>query len=276
MPHPLLLRNPRVLLAGFGLLAAGLAAYSLRVFSRYPPTAALAGGGVLSGAGQFALQADTVEVVGRGGGRVRWRMQAGSVSLSRDRRTLSAAGIRRGVLYTAAGKPGVVVSADTAGFQTPFGSLGPGSAGTLTVAGHVAAQAQSAAHPLLRTEQLRWDSGTDTFVCPQTVRAALPKLSVTAGNASYSAPGALDAGTLRLGGGVQARVSTPRGLFKLSCPGLLWTAAGQSARTLGPVTALIPGGLGAATAADVSVSTRTGDVTGHGFRGTLRLSSEVH
>ena len=104
----------------------------------------------------------------------------------------------------------------------------------------------------------------------------MPKLTVTAGSASYtSPPGSPLHGVLRLGGGVHARFASSRGQADLTCPGLTWSADGQSAQTLGAVTALIPGGLGTATAADISVNTRTGDMTSHGFRGTLRLSQEV-
>ena len=270
------LRNPRVLLVCFGILVAALAAVSLRYFSQYQPLAALSNGGVLSGAGQFALEADTVKVIGRGGGKKQWTLSAQTVTLSRDRRIISAANIRRGTLYAQNGKPSILVSADQANYQAPFGAIGPGSAGKLLVSGHISARVLSAEHPALHTEQLLWDSVTDTLTCPQSVSVTLPKLAVTAGNADYTAPGALDQGTLRLGGGIHARAETAHGPAILDCPGLRWTAAKQSAQTLGPVTVAIPGGLGTATAAAVSVSTRTGDLAAHGIHGTLRLSGEVH
>ena len=271
----MLLRNPRVLLALFGLVVAALAAVSLKYFSQYQPLSALANGGVLSGAGQFALEADTVKVVGRSGGKKRWTLSARTVTLSRDRRIISAANIRQGILYAQSGKPSILVSADRANYQTPFGAIGPGSAGTLLVSGHVSARVLSADHPALSTELVRWDSLTSTLTCPQSVNATLPKLAVTAGNASYTAPGALELGTLNLGGGIRARADTPRGLVVLDCPGLRWSAAGQTAQTLGAVTAQIPGGLGTASAADVSVDTRTGNLVAHGISGTLKLSGDV-
>lgn len=271
----MLLRNPRVLLVLFGLLVAVLAAVSLRYFSQYQPLSALSNGGVLSGAGQFSLEADTVQVIGRSGGRKRWTLSAQTVTLSRDRRIVSVANIRRGTLYAQSGKPSILVSADRANYQTPFGSIGPGSTGTLLVSGHVSARVLSAEHPALHTEQIRWDPFANTLTCPQSVSAVLPRLTVTAGNAAYTAPGALDQGTLHLGGGIQARVDTSRGVATFNCPGLSWTAAGQSAQTLGPVTAAIPGGLGTASAAAISVDTRTGNFVGHGIHGTLRLSGGV-
>ena len=270
-----MLRNPRVLLVCFGIVIAVLAAASLRWFSQYQPLTTLESGG-LPGTDQFALEADNVQVVGRGGGTVHWRMKAQTVSLSQDRRTITIAGIRRGMLYSEAGRPSVIVSADRAVYGTPFGSLGSGSAGDLSVSGHVAAHVLSAEHPALQTELMEWNTLSSVLTCPVAVTARLPKLTVTAGNAAYtSPPGSPLHGILHLGGGVHARFNSTRGLADLSCPGLTWSADGQSAQTLGAVTALIPGGFGTATAADITVNTRTGDLTGHGLRGTLHLSSEV-
>ena len=270
-----MLRNPRVLLVCFGIVIAVAAALSLRWFSQYQPIMALRGGGLMGG-DQFALEADTVQVVGRGGGTVHWRMKAQTVALSQDRRTITVAGIRRGTLYSEAGRPSVVVSADRAVYGTPFGSLGPGSAGNLSVSGHVTAHVLSAEHPTLQTSLMEWNTVSSILTCPAAVTARLPKLTVTAGNASYtSPPGSPLHGVLHLGGGVHAQADTSRGVADLNCPGLTWSADGQSAQTLGAVTALIPGGFGAATAADISVNTRTGNLTGHGLRGTLHLSSEV-
>lgn len=268
------LLNPRVLLVCLGLAIAVAAALSLRWFSQYQPLTALGGG--LPGADQFALEADNVQVVGRGGGTVHWRMTAQTVALSSDRRTITVTGIRRGTLYGDAGRPSALVSADRAVYGTPFGSLGPGSAGNLSVSGHVTAHVLSAGHPMLQTEQMEWNSVSSVLTCPVSVTARLPKLTVTAGNAAYTSPPDSPLhGVLHLGGGVQARIDTTRGLAVLNCPGLTWSADGQSAQTLGAVSAQIPGGFGTATAADITVSTRTGDLVGHGLRGTLHLSSEV-
>lgn len=266
--------NPRVILVCLGLLAAAAAALSLRWFSAYQPLPALGGG--LMGAQQFALEADSVQVVGRGGGTVHWRMKAQTVFLSQDRRTITVAGIRRGILYSEAGRPSVLVSADRAVYGTPFGSVGPGSAGNLSVSGHVTAHVLNAEHPMLQTGLMEWNTVSSILTCPSAVTARLPKLTVTAGNAAYtSPPGSPLHGVLHLGGGVHAQVDTSRGMADLTCPGLTWSADGQSAQTLGAVTAQIPGGFGTATAADLSVSTRTGDLTGHGLRGTLHLSPQV-
>lgn len=270
------LRNPRLLLVCFGILVAAFAAWSLRYFSRYQPLSALANGGVLNGAGQFSLEADSVQVVGRSGGKLHWRLGAQTVTLSRDRRIVSVTGIRRGTLYAQTGKPSVLLSADRAVYETPFGVVGSGSlGGSLEVSGHVLARVLSAEHPVFRTDRLRWDSAANDLSCPQSVSAALPRLSVTAGSADYAAPGALDQGSLHLSGGVHARVNTSRGVAILDCPGLSWTAAGQSVQTLGPVTAQIPGGLGTATAAAITVDTRTGDLMSDDLRVTLRVSQEV-
>ena len=271
----MLLRNPRVLLVCLGVIIAVLAVVSLRYFSEYQPLSAFTPGGMLD-APQFALEANQVQVVGRSKGKVLWRMKAQTVGLSRDRRTITVSGIRRGTLYGQSGRPGVIVAADRAIYQTPFGTIGPGSAGDLSVSGHVTARVVSAEHLVLRTEQMQWNSAGSTLTCPTSVSAAVPKLTVTAGSAVYtSPPGSPTQGVLGLSGGVQAQFRSSRGQAIFHCPGLSWNAAGQSAHSLGPVSMLIPGGLGTATAADVSVNTHTGDLTSHDLRVTLRVSQEV-
>ena len=271
----MLLRNPRVVLACFGVALAA-AAVSWHYFLLGQPFAALENSSAAGEPEQAALEAGDVQVVGRSGGRVRWRMAAQTVSLSRDRRVISITGIRRGALYAADNRPSVALTADRASYATPFGILGAGGMGALRVEGHVRALVLTASHLSLRTEQIVWDSATNGLVCPLPVTAALPNLTVTAGNSRYdSPPGAPAQGAMHLGGGVHARFDSTRGMAVLDCPGLAWNAGSQTAQTLGPVTATIPGGLGTATAADVSVNTRTGDLSGHGFRGTLRLSREV-
>lgn len=270
----MLLRNPRVVLVCIGILVAVFAAISLHYFQSQTLAASPSTGQI--GPEQAALEADDVQVVGRSGGKVRWRFAARLATLSQDRRSLSVAGIHRGGMYAADGHPVVTLTADHASYATPFGVLGMGGMGTLRVDGHVLASVTGAGRPSLRTEQILWDSASSTLTCPGVVTAAMPKLIVTAGNAQYDAPPDAPArGVMHLGGGVQARFDSTRGMAALACSGLAWNADKQAAQTIGPVTAQIPGGLGTATASDISVSTRTGDLSGHGFRGTLRLSPEV-
>ena len=269
------LTNPRVLLAGIGIFFAALAAVSLRYFSQEQPLALL-GGGPGGQAAQAALEADNVQVVGRSGGKVRWRLAAQDASLSQDRRTLSVGSIRRGAMYAADGHTLALLTADRAWYTTPFGALDAGGMGALTVAGHVKAQVQSASHPRLETEQVVWDSVSNALSCPRAVSAQMPKLNVTAGSARYdSLPGKPASGVMRLSGGVHASFRSTRGQATFACPGLVWSADTQTAQTLGPVSATIPGGLGTATASSMEASTRTGDLTGRGIRGTLRVSGEV-
>jgi len=270
-----LLLNTRVLLVCIGIAVAALAAASLRYFSQYQPLPGMTGGQI-GGAEQAALEADNVQVVGRSGGKIRWRVAARTAALSRDRRVITVTRIRRGAMYAADGRPLVSLTADRASYATPFGILGVGGAGSLQVEGNVKASVISAAHPSLRTQQVVWDTVSSTLSCPAPVSAAMPKLTVTAGNAQYTLPpNAPERGVMRLGGGVHARFDSTRGRAVFDCPGLTWNAAAQAAQTTGPVTAVIPGGLGIATASDIQVNTRTGDLSGHGFRGTLRLSREV-
>lgn len=272
-------RNLRTLLVLVGIAFVGLTAWSLRYFSRYQPLAALTHNYAQPGLGQIGLQADDVLVIGHDRGRRRWRMAARRVTFSRDRRSLSIDGIRQGLLYDKTAKPLVSVTAGHASYQTIFGSFSASSSGTLRMDGGIHAVVLTPQRPILQAQALLWNSLQNQMSSPVPVTVTLPRLSVTAGNALYALPaGAAPAaaqGTLNLGGGIHAVLHSPRGLTTLNCPGLTWNGRDNLARSLGPVTAQIPGGLGMATAADIQADTKTGNLTGHGFAGTLRLSTEV-
>src|ERR1700712_4906365 len=123
----------RTLLVLVGIAFVGLTAWSLRFFSRYQPLAMLATGYAQPGLGQIGLQAHDVIVVGNEGGQRRWRMTAGVVTFSRDRRSLTVQDIRQGLFYDVHAHPVVSLTARHAMYLTPLGSLGFGyaTAGTL-------------------------------------------------------------------------------------------------------------------------------------------------
>lgn len=273
------LRDLRLLLSLLGIAFVGLTAWSLHYFSRYQPLTSLAQGYVQPGLGQIALQATDVLVVAHEGGRRRWRVSAQTLTFSRDRRTVSVDGIRQGLLYDGQGRTEASLTAGHAVYQTTFGPISDSAAGTLRLDTQIRAVLLTAQHPVLQAQTLVWNSLNNRLSSPSPLTAILPRLSVKAGNADYDLPpgGTTNAaqGTLRLGGGIHAVVHSTRGVTTLSCPGLTWDAARNLAQSLGPVTAQIPGGWGTATAASVAVDTRQGNLTGQGFRGTLRLPREV-
>ena len=273
------LRDLRLLLSLLGIAFVALTAWSLHYFSRYQPLTSLAQNYVQPGLGQIALQASDVLVVAHEGGRRRWRVSARTLTFSRDRRTVSVDGIKQGLLYDERGRPEAALTAGHAVYQTTFGPISSAAAGTLQMDTQIRAVLLNAQRPVLQTQVLTWDSLRGELSSPGPLTATVPRLSVTAGNATYNAPPGGAAGTvhgiLRLGGGIQAVVHSPRGLTTLSCPGLTWDASGYSVRSLGPVIAQIPGGWGTATASAIQVDTRQGNLTGQGFQGTLRLPSEV-
>jgi len=268
------LRGLRLLLSLVGIAFVGLTAWSLRYFSRYQTLTGFGQNYAQPGLGQIGLEASDVLVVAHEGGRRRWRVSARTLTFSRDRRSVSADGIRQGILYDTGGKPEVSLNAGHALYETPFGQIGA-SAGTLRVDRGVRAVLFSPQRPVLTSQALVWDSGRGQLASPGPLTAVVPRLSVTAGNGSYDKPpGAVSEatrGTLRLGGSVHALLRSPRGLVTLDCPGLLWDAARDTAQSQGLVTALIPGDRGTATVAAAEANTRTGDLTLHDFRGTLRL-----
>lgn len=271
----------RLLLGLVGAVFVGLTAWSLRYFSDSQPLSAFGSGYSQPGLGQIGLAASDVLVVVHEQGRRRWRVSAQTLTLSRDRRTVSVDGIKQGTLYDAGGKPEVSLTAGHALYQVPFGQIGVAAPGTLRVDRGVRAVLLSAAQrPILTSQALVWDSRLGQLASPGPVTAAVPKLSVTAGGGTYDKPAGATAsqagrGVLRLGGSVHALLHSPRGLVTLDCPGLLWDAARDTAQSQGMVSALIPGDRGTAAATAVEANTRTGDLTVHGFRGTLRLPEGV-
>lgn len=273
------LRHLRLLLSLLGIAFVGLTAWSLRYFSRYQPLTSLAQSYAQPGLGQIALQATDVLVVAHEGGRRRWRVSAKTLTFSRDRRTISVDGIKQGLLYDGQGRPEASLTAGHAVYQTTFGPISDAALGILRLDTQIRVVLLNAQHPVLQSQALVWDSLQNRLSSPGPLTAALPRLSVTAGNAAYDLPpgGKANAarGTLHLGGGIRAVVHSPRGPTTLSCPALTWDASQSMARSIGPVTAQIPGDLGSATAATAEVNTQTGDLTTHGFAGTLRLSREV-
>lgn len=267
--------SPRLWLTLFGIAVALAAAWSLRYFSRYQPLTSLAQTYIQPGLGQIGLEAHGVRAVGHVGGHRRWRVSARTLTFSRDRRTLSAEGITQGVLFNAQGRPAASLVADQATYQTPFGTLDTAIAGTLQLNGNVRAVVLGPQRPVLQTRSLVWDTFRSRISSPGPATVTLPRLSVAAGGAAYDIPGGganAARGTLRLSGGVRALVHSPRGRLMLACPGLTWDAVRNTAQSLGPVTAQIPGNIGSVTAADVTVDTKTGGLTGHGFQGTARVA----
>lgn len=106
--------------------------------------------------------------------------------------------------------------------------------------------------------------------------AGRPNINVSAAHASYDSPVGLlgeqiaGVGLLRLDGGVRATMPARPG-WALATPGLVWDASRSQARTVGVVSTRYPGG--GATASDVFVNTKTGDLFLHNLSGTLQVPS---
>lgn len=103
-----------------------------------------------------------------------------------------------------------------------------------------------------------------------------PNVRVSAGRASYDSSydvlgqTQLGTGLLRLDGGVRATMPARPG-WSLAAPGLLWDSSRGQARCLGQVSARYPGG--GATAADILLNTKTGDLFLRHLHGTLQVPS---
>ncbi len=307
-------RTLRILLVLIGIAFVALTAWSLRYFAGTQPLAPLTQGYNQPGLGGIGLLATDVVVVGHSAGRRRWRMAAGTVTFSRDRRSLTVEGIRNGLLYDRLGKPQVSLSAARAAYQTPFGAMGFSSGANLRLDGQIRATILAAPRPILVTQSLVWDSFRNQISSPTPVSVTLPRLTVTAGSGTYALPPGLSPmeprGTLTLTGNVRAILphlsvsagnaiyAPPPGTSAPASQGVLTAEGGvrgilQSARgtTLLSCPGLTWDGArdlahslgpvtvqipgGSGTAADVVANTKTGDLTTHGFRGTFVLSGEV-
>jgi len=270
--------SPRILLIVVGIALSLGAAWSLRYFSGIEPFTALTKSYVQPGLGQVGLQATETRIIGYDRGKTRWRMAARTLTFSRDRRSLAVEGIRQGTLYDSRGRPIVSITADHALWQTQFGTLDLANSGMLRLDGGIVARVNISDHPVLQSQSLIWDSQRNTITSPGTLTAAVPRLTITAGTGDYAMQSGLlsaSPGDLHLRKGIQATFQGRYGSAILSCSGLDWDAAHGIGRSLGPVSARLPGEVGAAVAADVEADTRTGNLLGHGFQGTLLLSTEV-
>lgn len=276
----MIFRSPRTILILVGIALTIVAAWSLRYFSGVEPLTVLSRNYSQAGLGQIGLKASDAHVIGHERGHRRWRMTAQTVTFSRDRRSLTVDGIRDGVLYDVHTHPLISIKAAHAVWQTPLGALSPANTGTLRLEGGVLATVLTPEHPILQSQAVVWDSLRTQVISPGTVSAAIPRLTVTAGSGTYVLPGKAPnsqsaGGTLILSRGILGVFQSRNGPATLSCPGLIWNSTQNVAQSQGPVKAQIPGGLGMATATDIQANTRTGDLSGHGFSGTLLLSTEV-
>ena len=273
-------RSPRTVLILVGIALTIVAAWSLRYFSGVEPLTVLSKNYSQAGLGQIGLKASDAHVIGHERGHQRWRMTAQTVTFSRDRRSLVVDGIRDGVFYDVHKHPLISIKAAHAVWQTPLGALSAANAGTLRLEGGVLATVLTPEHPILHSQVIIWDSLRTQVISPGTVSAAIPRMTITAGSGTYTLPSLTpnlrsNGGTLILSQGILGVFQSRNGPATLTCPGLTWSSIQNVAHSQGPVKAQIPGGLGTAAATDIQANTRTGDLSGHGFSGTLLLSTEV-
>jgi len=133
-----------------------IGSWSLRYLGRYRPFADLLAGG--PNLGGFGLVIKEAVVVGHNGGLKRWRIGAHLLTLSQDRRSVTADGLHDGILYDEHQKPVVTVSADRATYTASVGSLDQTTNGTLDMTGHITGTLLRRGGITLRTEHLTWDS----------------------------------------------------------------------------------------------------------------------
>lgn len=235
----------RVLIALAGIFGVVLA-LGLRYYGHYHPFADLVPGAARLGPPPASLRVTEAVVTGRAQGRIRWRIKARSITLSRDRSQVTVQGIHDGLLLSPAGQASFALKAGQAVYQKPFGiSLldTPGNAigGFLTVGGGITGHALQPGGPILTSDTLTWDIARSEVRSLGRTEARFP-------------PGAHAIGGMTM----QATV-------------LVWDTQAGTLSAPGVVTAVFADRESRVQGDDVSVDTRQGTLTLHHLHGTFRI-----
>lgn len=273
----------RLLMVGLGAAFVAVSAWSLRYFGRYQPFADLTNG-QMNAFSAPGLEVSDAMITGRQGGKRRWRVAARQITVSRDRRAITVSGITDARLFDAQERPLLSAQAGQASYEAPLFGLIFGASNVLRLTGGIHARALRPAGLTLQTDSLVCNLTLNQVSTVGQVTARLPRLTMSAGHAIYAAPigsvpalgqaEALAGGTLSLDGGVRSQVQSRGGPATLTTGGLVWETGSGQARSIGPVSALLPGNFGTATAGDAQVDTRTGNLSLHHLHGTFQVSNE--
>lgn len=164
------------------IAVAGVTVWSYKWLGRYQPFADLMHPQA-NPMGQLELQVSDATVTGRTGGKVRWRVRARTISVSRDQFTVTAEGVHDGFFYDASERPIVRMSAPHASYQSPGGLLGTTAFSVMRLSGGVQARVLSPNGPEFRTQDLVWDERNHLVQSPGQATAVFPN---GAGSASGS------------------------------------------------------------------------------------------
>ncbi len=235
----------RVLIALAGVFAV-LLALSLRYYGHYRPFADLVGGGARPGPPPASLRVTDAVVTGRTNGRMRWRIQARSITLSQDRTQVTVQGIHDGLLFAPTGRALFSLKAGQAVYQKPFGlslldTPGNAAGGFLTVGGGIEGRALQAGGPTLSSDTLTWDFVHNEVRTLGRTQARFP-------------PGA------HAIGGMSMQATT-----------LVWDTVHGTLTAPGTVTATFADGVSRVQGDHISVDTQQGTLTLRSLHGTFRV-----
>lgn len=155
------------------IAVAGVTVWSYKWLGRYQPFADLMHPQT-NPMGQLELQVSDAAVTGRSGGKVRWRVKARTISVSRDQFTVTADGVHDGFFYDENERPIVRMSAPHASYQSPGGLLGTASTSLLHLSGGVQARILRTGGPDFRTQELVWDERNHLVQSPGQATAVFP------------------------------------------------------------------------------------------------------
>ena len=167
------IRNTQTALILLAVVVAVVTIWSYRSLGRYRPFADLMNP-QMNSMGEMELQVSEATVTGRTAGAVRWRVKAKTISVSRDRYTVTADGIHDGYFYDTHERPIVRMSAMHASYQSPGGLLGTTPSSLLQLSGGVQALVLKPGGPTFQTESLVWDERNHLVQAPGEATAVFP------------------------------------------------------------------------------------------------------
>ncbi|MEO7718134.1 MAG: LPS export ABC transporter periplasmic protein LptC [Capsulimonas sp.] len=167
------LRNTQTLLLLLAIVVAGVTIWSYKTLGRYQPFADLMNPR-RNPMGEMQLQISNAIVTGRDEGKVKWRVKAKAIFVSRDRYTVTADGIHDGFFYDDNERPILQMSARTATYQAPGGFGAEAAFSSLQLNGGIEARVLKAGGPTFRTDSLIWNGQKHLVQAPGQVTAIFP------------------------------------------------------------------------------------------------------
>jgi hypothetical protein len=174
------LLTPQVGLATLTVAAILLTVWSYSYFGKYRPFADLIDQSTNSPLAQIGLQMDDAVISVRGQGRLRLRVAARQITVSRDRRSITVDGLHDGILYDNRERPEVQFDAGRMVYDTPTGDMASTADTNLVLTGGITASTVANDGFRLAAAQATWNSVTGIVQSLDSVNITFAHASGTA------------------------------------------------------------------------------------------------